>query len=52
MNTTKNSALNLRIPSDMKSKLEMVAKRDDRSVNSLINLILRDFLEKLAQASE
>ncbi len=41
---SKTAALGFRIPDDMKDALERAAKDDDRSVSSLVTIILRDWL--------
>jgi hypothetical protein len=40
----KTSALGFRIPDEMKAALVAAAKGDDRSVSSLVTIILRDWL--------
>lgn len=40
----KTAALGFRIPEDMKAALEAAAKDDDRSVSSLVTIILREWL--------
>lgn len=41
----KNAALGFRIPEDMKAALEAAAKDDDRSISSLVTIILRRWLK-------
>lgn len=41
---SKSAALGFRIPEEMKAALEQAAKDDDRSVSSLVTIILRDWL--------
>jgi hypothetical protein len=40
----KTAALGFRIPQEMKDALERAAAADDRSVSSLVTIILRDWL--------
>jgi predicted HicB family RNase H-like nuclease len=40
----KTSALGFRIPDEMKAALVAAAKKDDRSVSSLVTRILREWL--------
>lgn len=40
----KTAALGFRIPDDMKAALEAAAKEDDRSVSSLVTIVLREWL--------
>jgi hypothetical protein len=42
----KTAALGFRIPEDMKDALERAAAADDRSVSSLVTIILRDWLKE------
>jgi hypothetical protein len=42
----KTAALGFRIPQDMKDALERAAVADDRSVSSLVTIILRDWLRE------
>lgn len=41
---TKQTALSFRIPEEMKEAVERAAAADDRSVSSLVTIILRDWL--------
>lgn len=43
---SKSAALGFRIPEEMKAALEAAAKTDDRSVSSLVTIILRDWLKE------
>lgn len=36
----------IRIPSDLKNALEKVASEDDRSLNNLINVILKKYIRE------
>ena len=40
----KGAPLGFRIPDEMKAALEQAAKADERSVSSLVTIILRDWL--------
>ncbi|RJE83649.1 Arc family DNA-binding protein [Paracoccus onubensis] len=42
----KQAALSFRIPDEMKTALEKAATDDDRSVSSLVMIILRDWLKE------
>lgn len=42
----KQSSLSFRIPDDMKQALDRAAAADDRSVSSLVTIILRDWLKE------
>lgn len=42
----KHAALSFRIPNEMKEALEKAAMSDDRSVSSLVMIILRDWLKE------
>lgn len=41
----KQAALSLRIPDEMKEALDRAAAADDRSMSSLVTIILRDWLQ-------
>lgn len=43
---SKSAALGFRIPDEMKAALETAAKDDDRSVSSLVTIILREWLRE------
>lgn len=38
--------LTIRISPDLKQSLELLAKKDDRSMNNLINIILKDYIKR------
>ena len=40
------TTLTIRISPDLKQSLEILAKKDDRSMNNLINIILKDFIKR------
>ena len=42
----KQAALSFRVPEDMKEALDLAAAADDRSVSSLVMIILRDWLRE------
>jgi predicted transcriptional regulator len=42
----KQAALSFRIPDEMKEALDRAAAADDRSVSSLVTIILRDWLKE------
>lgn len=42
----KQAALSFRIPEEMKEALDRAAAADDRSVSSLVTIILRDWLRE------
>ncbi|SIS65072.1 Arc family DNA-binding protein [Paracoccus saliphilus] len=42
----KTAALGFRIPEEMKEALERAAAADDRSVSSLVTIVLRDWLKE------
>lgn len=42
----KTAALGFRIPEEMKAALEQAAAADDRSVSSLVTIVLRDWLRE------
>lgn len=48
----KTAALGFRIPEDMKQALERAAAADDRSVSSLVTIILRDWLKERGHLQE
>lgn len=48
----KTAALGFRIPEDMKQALERAAAADDRSVSSLVTIILRDWLRERGHLPE
>lgn len=41
----KDTSITLRIDSNTKDKLEQLAKADERSVSSLITIIIKEYLE-------
>ncbi|MCK4706456.1 MAG: Arc family DNA-binding protein [Gammaproteobacteria bacterium] len=43
---SKTITLNIRVPKDIKKKLDDKASEDKRSTNNLISKILQDFIEK------
>ena len=48
----KTAALGFRIPDEMKAALEKAATDDDRSVSSLVTIVLRDWLRDKGYLSE
>lgn len=46
MTKQKLCAFTLRIPEELKIRLDIIAEKEDRSTNSLITVILKDFIEK------
>ena len=44
INAKKNTRLNLTIPRDLKSKLEEIAKEQNRSTTNLIITVLKDYI--------
>lgn len=42
----KQAALSFRVPDEMKEALDRAASADDRSVSSLVTIILRDWLKE------
>jgi predicted CopG family antitoxin len=46
MISNKNTRTNITIPKDLKSKLEKLAKEDNRSFNNLIITILENYANK------
>lgn len=44
INKVKNTSINLTISRDMKSKLEDIAKEENRSTTNLINTILKQYI--------
>lgn len=40
------TTLTIRISPDLKQSLEVLAKQDDRSMNNLINIILKDYIKR------
>lgn len=47
----KQAALSFRIPDEMKEALDRAAAADDRSVSSLVTIILRDWLREKGHLS-
>lgn len=47
----KDARLNLRVPTEMKKRLEEIAKKERRKTGDLIFLILCEYLEQLDQPS-
>lgn len=43
----KDNSITIRIDTDTKTKLEQIAKADERSVSSLISKIIKDYLNKI-----
>lgn len=43
---SKKPSLTIRIPSDIKDTLEKLAEKEDRSLGSMVTVILREFFEK------
>lgn len=41
-----NTRTNITIPKELKSKLEELAKQDNRSFNNLVITVLREYIEK------
>lgn len=41
--------LTLRVPIETKIQLEMIANKEQRTVNSLVNKILQDYIEERKQ---
>lgn len=48
----KTAALGFRIPEETKEALERAASADDRSVSSLVTIILRDWLREKGYLTE
>lgn len=48
----KQAALSFRIPDEMKEALDRAAAADDRSVSSLVTIILRDWLREKGHLAE
>lgn len=46
MNKEETSTLTLRIPISKKLRLEMIANKEERTINSLVNKIITEHLEK------
>jgi predicted transcriptional regulator len=42
----KNALTAMRIPSEVKNKLQEIAKKEDRSFNYIVSRILTDFVSK------
>jgi predicted transcriptional regulator len=43
---TKNEALTLRVPADLKKRLQSIAKRDDRSLGWVVRRALEAYVAK------
>ena len=46
MTKQKLCAFTLRIPEEVKIRLDIIAEKEDRSTNSLITVVLKEFIEK------
>lgn len=40
------TTLTIRITPELKQSLEILAKKDDRSMNNLINIILKEYIKR------
>lgn len=46
MKKEETDTLSLRIPISMKLRLSMIAHKESRTINSLVNQILKEYLER------
>lgn len=47
MKKEETNTLTLRIPISIKLRLEMLANQDSRTINSLVNKILKDYIDNV-----
>lgn len=47
MKKEETDTLTLRIPISIKLRLEMMANQDSRTINSLVNKILKDYIDNV-----
>ena len=47
MKKESTSTLTIRIPISIKLRLEMIANKDGRTINSCVNKILQDYIENV-----
>lgn len=47
MKKEETDTLTLRIPISIKLRLEMLANQDSRTINSLVNKILKDYIDNV-----
>ena len=49
MEKQKLCAFTLRIPEELKIRLDIIAEKEDRSTNSLITVVLKEFVKKASE---